>query len=145
MRPKYYKITGLDEGIPIKPFAVTADELDDAVTSYGDSCRYYEPIDYEEYLKLRSKQQFYTTPKDNNSEDEVSPVFNKVINLLLDYKWVFQVLRSDMLADDDPIRQYLPDNKDVRFLYVIVGNTDYVVWDYDTESLEDLYAEIENF
>ena len=51
---KYFKITGLDSGIPIEPYAVKTNgacpELN--VGLYGDRVRYYEPITKEEYNKL---------------------------------------------------------------------------------------------
>ena len=52
---KYYKITGLDEGVPITPFVTTEQGLDDALNCYGDACRYYEPISKEEYDALNKK------------------------------------------------------------------------------------------
>ena len=52
---KYYKITGLDEGVPITPFVTTEQGLDDALSCYGDACRYYESISKEEYDALNKK------------------------------------------------------------------------------------------
>ena len=54
---KYYKITGLDNGVPIEPYGVETNgacpELH--ATLYGDRVRYYEPITEEEYQKLTNK------------------------------------------------------------------------------------------
>ena len=54
----YYKITGLDEGIPIEPYCIVCTEYKDTLKMnlqcYGDMARYYEPIseeEYEEYVK----------------------------------------------------------------------------------------------
>jgi hypothetical protein len=69
MQTRYYKITGLNEGLPIEPFAVTADELDSALQESGDMCRYYEPITQEEYERLNSPDQFYV-----KSFDPLGPI-----------------------------------------------------------------------
>ena len=51
---KYFKITGLDNGIPIEPYGVETNGSCPTlnVGLYGDRVRYYEPITKEEYNKL---------------------------------------------------------------------------------------------
>jgi hypothetical protein len=49
MRKRYYRVTGLNCGIPIKPILVTEDFLDDVLVEWGDSCRDYEEITEQEY------------------------------------------------------------------------------------------------
>jgi hypothetical protein len=52
---KYYKITGLDNGIPIEPYGVETNggEYPEIyIGLYQDKVRYYEPITKEEYNKL---------------------------------------------------------------------------------------------
>ena len=51
---KYFKITGLDNGKPIKPYGVetNGESPHISVGLYGDKVRYYEPITREEYNKL---------------------------------------------------------------------------------------------
>lgn len=57
----YYKITGLNEGLPIEPIAIAIDPLSrkdqnklDSLLNVGcnDACRYYEEISKDEYNKL---------------------------------------------------------------------------------------------
>jgi hypothetical protein len=54
---KYFKITGLDNGMPIKPYGVETNgscpQLN--IGLYGDKVRYYEPITKEEYEQLTNK------------------------------------------------------------------------------------------
>jgi len=54
---KYFKITGLDEGIPIEPYGVETNGACPMlnVGLYQDKVRYYEPITKEEYEKLTNK------------------------------------------------------------------------------------------
>lgn len=54
---KYFKITGYDNGIPIKPYAVETSGVCPQLNAglYGDKVRYYEPITKEEYQKLTNK------------------------------------------------------------------------------------------
>lgn len=53
----YFKITGLDNGIPIEPYGVethgACPEIN--IGLYRDSVRYYEPITKEEYLQLTDR------------------------------------------------------------------------------------------
>ena len=51
---KYFKITGLDNGIEIEPYGVETNGSCPTlnVGLYGDRVRYYEPITKEEYNKL---------------------------------------------------------------------------------------------
>lgn len=51
---KYYKITGMNEGEDITPFAVTMNDLDDALKESGDMCRFYEEITHDEYNELNN-------------------------------------------------------------------------------------------
>ena len=53
LRTKYYKITGLDEGVPIEPYYVESNSVDihSIVSCYGDCSREYEEISKKEYLK----------------------------------------------------------------------------------------------
>ena len=56
---KYFKITGLDNGIPIEPYGVETNGSYPhiSVGLYGDKVRYYEPITKEEYRQLKNKLQ----------------------------------------------------------------------------------------
>lgn len=131
MITKYYKITGLDEGEDITPFAVTQDDLDLVLNVHGDKVRYYEEITRVEYLRLR---------------EEVSHMFKVVIDKLLDLNFGFEVNHKSNLPEDSPIRHYLPDNdEDTRFIYTWTNNTEWVVYDYDTETLEALYDTLLDF
>ena len=51
---KYFKITGLDNGIEIEPYGVETNGESPTISVglYGDKVRYYEPITKEEYNKL---------------------------------------------------------------------------------------------
>jgi len=55
---KYFKITGLDNGIPIEPYGVETNGAPPTlnVGLYGDRVRYYEPITKEEYNKLMERR-----------------------------------------------------------------------------------------
>ena len=55
---KYYKITGLDNGIEIEPYGVETNGSYPQINVglYRDSVRYYEPITKEEYNKLIQKK-----------------------------------------------------------------------------------------
>lgn len=57
----YYKITGLNEGLPIEPIAIAIESFSredknklDSLLNVGcnDTCRYYEEISKDEYNKL---------------------------------------------------------------------------------------------
>ena len=54
---QYFKITGLDNGIPIEPYGVETNGAcpEFHARLYGDRVRYYEPITKEEYQKLTNK------------------------------------------------------------------------------------------
>jgi len=56
----YFKITGLENGIPIEPYGVETDASYPSEVSrshYMDSAIYYEPITKEEYYKLIKKEE----------------------------------------------------------------------------------------
>ena len=55
---KYYKITGLDSGIPIEPYGVETNGACPIINIglYQDSVRYYEPITKDEYRKLTNNK-----------------------------------------------------------------------------------------
>ncbi len=54
---RYFKITGLDMGVPIEPYIVAQTNdprdrtLDIHLATYGDQIRYYEQATKEEYEK----------------------------------------------------------------------------------------------
>lgn len=66
-----------------------------------------------------------------------SPLFKEAINLLIDVKFEFEVVRGDLLEDDDPRMYMMPDNAEElpRFLQVQLENIEWVVYDYDTATL----------
>ena len=66
-----------------------------------------------------------------------SPLFKEAINLLIDVKFEFEVVRGDLLDDDDPRMYMMPDNTEElpRFLQVQLNNVEWVVYDYDTATL----------
>lgn len=66
-----------------------------------------------------------------------SPLFKEAINLLIDVKFEFEVVRGDLLEDDDPRMYMMPDNAEElpRFLQVQLENVEWIVYDYDTATL----------
>lgn len=54
---RYFKITGLDAGVPIEPYIIAQTNdprdrtLDRHLATCGDQVRYYEPATREEYEK----------------------------------------------------------------------------------------------
>ena len=54
----YFKITGLENGVPIEPYGVETYGSYPVINIglYQDSVRYYEPITKEEYNKLIQKE-----------------------------------------------------------------------------------------
>ena len=68
-----------------------------------------------------------------------SPLFKEAINLLIDVKFEFEVVRGDWLELDDPRMYMMPENTDrtelPRFLQVQLNNIQWVVYDYDTATL----------
>lgn len=53
----YFKITGLENGVPIEPYGVETYSSYPLINMglYHDSVRYYEPITKEEYQQLTNK------------------------------------------------------------------------------------------
>lgn len=66
-----------------------------------------------------------------------SPLFKEAINLLIDVKFEFEVVRGDFLDDDDPRMNMMPENTEElpRFLQVQLENVEWIVYDYDTATL----------
>lgn len=66
-----------------------------------------------------------------------SPLFKEAINLLIDVKFEFEVVRGDWLEADDPRMHMMPENAEElpRFLQVQLENVEWVVYDYDTATL----------
>lgn len=130
MRQKYYKITGLDEGVPITPYGVTLDQLDSALYTFGDMSRHHEAISFDEYVLLA-----------NNG---ISPMFSVVVNKLIEGGHSFMVENSEQLTEDDPLKSYMPEGRDTntRFIYVQLGNAEYIIYDYDTETLTNFYVDL---
>ena len=66
-----------------------------------------------------------------------SPLFKEAINLLIDVKFEFEVVRGDLLDDDDPRMYMMPDNTEElpRFLQIQLENVEWIVYDYDTATL----------
>lgn len=66
-----------------------------------------------------------------------SPLFKEAINLLIDVKFEFEVVRGDLLDDDDPRMHMMPDNTEElpRFLQIQLDNVEWIVYDYDTATL----------
>lgn len=69
-----------------------------------------------------------------------SPLFKKAINLLIDVKFEFEVVRGDWLEADDPRMHMMPENTEElpRFLQVQLENVEWIVYDYDTATLINL-------
>jgi hypothetical protein len=71
-----------------------------------------------------------------------SPLFKEAINLLIDVKFEFEVVRGDWLEADDPRMYMMPENTDrtelPRFLQVQLENVEWIVYDYDTATLINL-------
>lgn len=66
-----------------------------------------------------------------------SPLFKEAINLLIDVKFEFEVVRGDFLDDDDPRMNMMPENTEElpRFLQIQLENVEWIVYDYDTATL----------
>ena len=66
-----------------------------------------------------------------------SPLFKEAINLLIDVKFEFEVVRGDWLEADDPRMHMMPENTEElpRFLQVQLENVEWIVYDYDTATL----------
>ena len=66
-----------------------------------------------------------------------SPLFKEAINLLIDVKFEFEVVRGDWLEADDPRMNMMPENTEElpRFLQVQLENAEWIVYDYDTATL----------
>ena len=66
-----------------------------------------------------------------------SPLFKEAINLLIDVKFEFEVVRGDWLEADDPRMNMMPENTEElpRFLQVQLDNAEWIVYDYDTATL----------
>lgn len=149
---KYYKITGLNEGVPITPFAVTQEQLDAALVEHGDSCRYYEEITKDEYDQLIEKELAEMVAKEL-AEFEASHLDDPqsmldVIKLLLERKFAFDVRNCSMIAEDEPLWQYVPDRakgKDLLLLIVQISNYEWVVLEDDLETLTDCFRDIEGW
>ena len=66
-----------------------------------------------------------------------SPLFKEAINLLIDVKFEFEVVRGDWLEHDDPRMYMMPENTEElpRFLQIQLENVEWIVYDYDTATL----------
>lgn len=118
---KYYKITGLNEGVPITPFAITQEQLDAALVERGDSCRYYEEITKDEYDQLIKEE---LAEFEASKLDDPQSMLD-VIKLLLERKFSFDVRNCSMIDEDEPLWQYVPDRakgKDLLLLIVQISN-----------------------
>jgi len=71
----------------------------------------------------------------------VGPItFKRVIEKLVDMEFEFEVNHSWCLIETDPMKKYMPnDGRDVRYLYVQIGNMEYVIYDDDEETLTQIY------
>ena len=79
-------------------------------------------------------------------EKTTSLMFKLVVNLCIEHRFAFQIGNASMMAEDDPLLEYLPNGcfgTDLRFIYIIIGNQEWVVNDYDTETLTQIYEELE--
>ena len=167
---KYYRITGMNEGVLIKPFAVSEDSLDDAIAEHGDMCRCYEEITRSEYDEIRN-----TTDEEDLSEYdindvlldvlleadldqheyevepiEVEPTFNDVILLLMSRRWAFEVINYLYVSKDDElvINQQLKAphvGKDILVLYFVVGNREFFLHEFDENAVIEYFHEIKNW
>jgi len=72
-------------------------------------------------------------------------MFKQVIDLCLERRLAFEVCIADGIDEDDPRVYYLPYGAvgtDFRFISIVIGNHQHIVYDYDTETLTELYNEI---
>lgn len=141
---KYYKITGLNEGVPITPFAVTQEHLDAVLVERGDSCRYYEEITKDEYDSMIAKElaEFEVWKLDDPQS------MLDVIKLLLERKFTFEVRNCSMIAEDEPLWQYVPErakDKDILCLIVTLGNIEWLILEDDLDTLTDFFRELEGW
>ncbi len=77
----------------------------------------------------------------------VSPKFDELIKLLANRRWTFEIMNCKELDEDklSPFKEYVCERhvgKDVRMIYVIVGNHEYVVHEYDNKLLTELIQEV---
>ena len=131
---KYYKITGLNEGVPIEPFGCTLDDLDEALVESGDMSRHYEKITKDEYDAL-----------------SLNPAieFNKLVAQLAKMRWEFEVVRCDMSHVQDLIK-VIPSlkhhiGKDIRLLICPINNTEYLLYEFDTDGIVAALKDLENW
>jgi hypothetical protein len=74
-----------------------------------------------------------------------SPLFKTVISKLVDNRLSFEVGNTDDVEADNPLRQYLPDDEtDVMYLQVELDNCKWIVYDYDTATLIQLFDVIKS-
>jgi len=155
MQTKYYKITGMNEGSPITPYVVTADELDDALEVYGDKVRYHEPISKEEYDRHTSEELAMQTLQATQIRRKIATTpsaFTQVITKLVSMRFAFEVHNCQTVPEFDEnavpnlvymipsIKQYL--GKDILLLIVQLNNTEHVLYEFDENGLFDVLNEL---
>jgi hypothetical protein len=155
MRTKYYKITGLDEGFPIKPFAITLDELDSVLTESGDMSRRYEEITKDEYEAMISEELaeiFGTELRDKQRQHEI---FSQLIAQLVTMRFEFQVYNCMLIPENDenavPNPIYLIPSikyhlgKDILMCIVQLNNTEHVLYEFDENGIINVIEELKNW
>jgi hypothetical protein len=77
-----------------------------------------------------------------------SPMFEKVVYLLLQKRFGFHVYNMNTMIDAPDFSHMLPDGiefgDDFRFIHVVLNDASYIVYDTDTNTLQDLYVAIIN-
>jgi hypothetical protein len=71
-----------------------------------------------------------------------SKMFMKLIKLLVSKRVGFEVCNADLVDEEDVYAELLDDNlwgTDLVFIYVHYNNAHYLVYDYDTETLTQVY------
>jgi hypothetical protein len=159
MRTKYYKITGLDEGFPIKPFAVTLDDLDSALTESGDMSRRYEEITKDEYDAMISADlaEIYGTElRDKQRQHEI---FSQLIAQLVTMRFEFQVYNCMLVQEDTELAEedkhrnlsyIIPSikyhlGKDILMCIVQLNNTEHVLYEFDENGVINVIEELKNW
>lgn len=112
---RYYKITGLDQGLEIEPYVVDDDSLDRALVQRGDMCREYEHIGplearsltlLQRSRKVRAFRAYMASDHETCSKEEVEEAVAILLHHFnLDHR---EILNEGVLPTDPKyIRDFL--------------------------------------
>jgi len=85
----------------------------------------------------------------NQEAAPVSTEFNKLIAKLTEMRWEFEVIRCDMSQAED-LLEVIPSlkhhlGKDIRLVICPIENTEYILYEFDTNGIIDALNELENW